>query len=115
MTLSYTAQADMYLNQAWDELDKGDLRQAAEKGWGAATQMIKAVGQKRGESHHHHREMLEIVNRLVQEKHDADLVNEFAAAQALHVAFYEGAVNSFTVNLQLTQVGSLVEKLRLMA
>ena len=32
-----------FLTQAREELAKGDLRQASEKGWGAAAQMVKVV------------------------------------------------------------------------
>ena len=115
MTLSYNAQADVFLKQANDELEKGDVRQAAEKGWGAATQIVKAVAQKRQESHHHHRELLEVVSRLVQEQNDADLMVQFDAAQALHTAFYEGAVSTFEVGLRLRQVADFIVKLRPMA
>lgn len=114
MTLSYNTQADVFLNQARDELQKGDLRQAAEKGWGAAAQMVKAVAQKRQESHHHHAELLGVVSRLVQETRDADLMVQFDAAQALHTAFYEGAVSDFEVGLRLRQVSDFIAKLRLM-
>ena len=38
------------LDQANAELETGDLRQASEKGWGAAAQIVKAAAQNRGGS-----------------------------------------------------------------
>jgi hypothetical protein len=32
------------LGKAWEELRDGDLLQASEKGWGAAAQIVKALG-----------------------------------------------------------------------
>ena len=42
------------LEKARDELAQGDLRQASEKGWGAAAQMVKAVAERRGWRHDGH-------------------------------------------------------------
>ena len=41
----------MFLTQAFEKLEKGDLPQAPEKGWGAATKMLKAIAQERGWDH----------------------------------------------------------------
>ena len=45
------------LAQAHAELEAGDLRQASEKGWGAAAQMVKAAAADRGWSHRSHRDL----------------------------------------------------------
>ena len=45
---SYTSRSMTYLSQASEELAKGDLCQASEKGWGAAAEMVKAVAAVRG-------------------------------------------------------------------
>ena len=49
-TTTYREQSrrGVFLAQAHEELAKGDLQQASEKGWGAASQMVKAVAQERG-------------------------------------------------------------------
>lgn len=36
------------LAQGFAELARGDLRQASEKGWGAAAQMLKSIAEQRG-------------------------------------------------------------------
>ena len=39
------------MEQANEELARDDLRQASEKGWGAASQIVKAVAEERGWEH----------------------------------------------------------------
>ncbi len=41
-TTDYRASSHTMMAQSRDELAKGDLQQASEKGWGAAAQMMKA-------------------------------------------------------------------------
>jgi hypothetical protein len=40
--------SEKYLKDAGGFLDKGDYVQASEKGWGAASQMVKALAARRG-------------------------------------------------------------------
>ena len=47
-TTTYREQSRIFLSEASEELVKGDLQQASEKGWGAASQMVKAIAQERG-------------------------------------------------------------------
>ena len=44
--LAYRDQSRVYLEQANEELARDDLRQASEKGWGAASQIVKAGGRR---------------------------------------------------------------------
>ncbi len=53
-TQKYHAASRYLVQQARAELALGDLRQASEKGWGAAAQMVKAVAEFRGWSHRYH-------------------------------------------------------------
>ena len=43
-TQAYQQASQRFLDQAKQELAAGDLQQASEKGWGAAAQMLKAIG-----------------------------------------------------------------------
>ena len=43
----YRSAATQLLAQARQELARGDVRQASEKGWGAAAQAVKAVAESR--------------------------------------------------------------------
>ena len=55
------------LVKAREELAQGDVRQASEKGWGAAAQMLKAVAEQRGWEHNGQALLYQAVRRMVQE------------------------------------------------
>ena len=100
----------MFLAQASDELDKHDLRQASEKGWGAASQMIKAVAAARGWEHGRHRSLYQVVRRLVAETQDQEIRRLFAVAGELHSNFYEGFLDLDDIEDHLRDVALLIEK-----
>ena len=100
----------MFLTQAYEELAKGDLPQASEKGWGAAAQVVKAIAQQRGWRHFSHRALQRTVSALRQETGDAELTLLFASAETLHVNFYENGYTSETINDHLQQVEQFVDK-----
>ena len=52
--------ARRFLRQADVEFENGDLLQASEKAWGAASRCIKALGTVRGLPHRDHRELRQI-------------------------------------------------------
>ena len=110
----YREQSRIFLTQAFDELEKGDLPQASEKGWGAAAEIVKAIGHQRGWEHHYHRALLLIVNRLVSETNDIELENLFFNASALHQNFYEDYLSSTAVERVLERVQRFVEKAELL-
>ena len=111
MNIEYYHQAVTFLERARAYLNDGDLLQASERGWGAAAQMVKAVAEARGWRHQDHRSLYEVVNRLVKETGDDSLSTAFGLAGALHTNFYEGWLPRETVELCLTQVAELVDKL----
>ena len=55
------------LRQGWEELAAGDVRQASEKGWGAAAQMVKSIAERRAWQHTNHAALFTAVSRLVNE------------------------------------------------
>ena len=87
--LAYRDQSRVYLEQANEELARDDLRQASEKGWGAASQIVKAVAEERGWEHRGHRQLHDAVSMLVDETGDEEMTL-FAVANHLHINFYEG-------------------------
>ena len=97
-----------FLAQAREELAQGDLAQASEKGWGAATQMTKAVAAHRGWRHGSHVMLFDIVERLAEETGDADGLPLFTQAAALHTNFYEGWMPRRTVESGLDAVARYV-------
>ena len=108
---SYTGRSRTYLAQASEELDKEDLCQASEKGWGAAAEMVKAVAAARGWDHSGHRQLYGVITRLVNETGEETFRTAFAVAGALHTNFYEGWLDRGTVEAHLDQVTRFVERM----
>ena len=104
---TYREQAFTYWQQAQEELEKGDLRQASEKGWGAAAQIVKAVAEHRGIEHKSHRDLFEVVSGLNNEQINAG----FSFANTLHINFYEGWLNEDLVRQYLNSVGEFIDTL----
>ena len=109
---TYSEQAAEYWRQAQEELEKGDLRQASEKGWGAASQLVKAVAEKRRWDHKSHHDLHDAVSILADETEDDDLRLQFGSAASLHINFYEGWLDRPTITLHLHQVNQLMTKLK---
>ena len=107
---AYKVQALVYLNQAHSEFAKGDLRQASEKGWGAASQIVKAIAEKRGLPHTIHADLFKVVSSL----NNPQLRQQFGVASQLHVNFYEGMLDKPTVRQYLGSVDALVYGLSLL-
>ena len=108
--LAYRDQSRAYLEQANEELARDDLRQASEKGWGAASQIVKAVAEERGWEHRGHWELHNVVSLLVEESGDDELRTLFAIANHLYINFYEGWLDRDTVAFHLRQVTKFIEK-----
>ena len=99
------------MTQASEELEKNDLRQASEKGWGAAAEILKALAAERGWAHQSHRSLYDAVDLLVAETGDEDARFQFAAAGQLHTNFYEGWFSLAAVEAHLREVTRFVERL----
>ena len=93
----YMRTARRFLLQAETELAVGDLIQASEKGWGAASQTLKAAAVLRGIPHRNHRELRRVVNALADETGNPRIRDLFKVAEALHANFYEARMQSSTV------------------
>ncbi len=113
MTAQQFQQAsEHFLDQARQELAAGDLPQASEKGWGAATQMLKAIAEQRGWEHNRHRHYHRAASRLRAETGDGDIRRLFAVASDLHENFCENDMAADLVAESLDDVEALLEKLR---
>ena len=109
--LAYRDQSRVFLDLANEELAKGDLRQASEKGWGAAAQMIKAVASERRWDHNGHWQLHRAVDSLVDETGEAEIRTLFAVANQLHINFYEGWLGPHAITQHINEVSRLIEKL----
>lgn len=106
----YIEQGHRYLEQAFAELEQDDLRQASEKGWGAASQLVKAYAAEQGLPHDGHGLLFRAVRHLVEETGDISLHTLFNAAGGLHQNFYEGEHSDTQVRHDLEQVTEFVSK-----
>ena len=99
------------LAQARAELAQGDRRQASEKGWGAAAQMVKSIAEQRGWRHRGHELLFDTVSILAQEAGDEDIDRLFELASALHINFYEDWYGAGRVERGLRDVETFLDKL----
>ena len=84
----YRQQAREFLVKSREYLANDDLHQAAEKGWGAAAWMAKAVAEAQGWQYKRHEEFADIVNRSRLMTGDEQLRNYRRVANELHGYFY---------------------------
>ena len=106
--LKYQAASAMFLEQAFEEIESGDFRQASEKGWGAAVEIVKAIAQHRGWEHGSHDNLFEVASRLAHELSDYNISYDFSGASMLHTNFYEGWLREEMIRNGLDQVQRLV-------
>ena len=84
----YRRQSREFLARSRQYLGEDDLHQAAEKGWGAAAWMAKAVAQRQGWQYDRHDEFLDVMNRAIRLSGDPRLGDLRARANELHGFFY---------------------------
>lgn len=109
-TQTYQERSREYLAKAFQELETGDLTQAAEKGWGAASQIVKAVADQRGIEHRSHRAILFMAQELARETGDTEIDTQFDAASVLHQDFYEDTLDREGIERRLHSVSQFVDK-----
>jgi len=110
---AYWEVSEALLEQAAEELEKGDLRQASEKIWGSAALAVKALAVEReGRRITSHGELWEYVARISREIGDADLRRLWQVANSMHVNYYEGWATSDYVEDALEDVRIFLDKLR---
>ncbi len=107
----YLQTSRVFLRQAGEELEAGDLRQASEKAWGAAAQAVKAIAEQRGWEHYTHAHLFQHVDRFSAELDSAELGRLFRSANSLHVNFYEGDQTAVAVRGGIEDVRLFVGKL----
>jgi uncharacterized protein (UPF0332 family) len=108
----YIESASTLIEQAKEELRKGDLRQASEKVWGACALAIKAhAAARKGLVPKSHADLWrykdEVVNELGEWVRGA-----FLMADSMHKNFYEGLATAKDVTVALGEVEKLVKAIR---
>ncbi|MXZ89949.1 MAG: hypothetical protein F4Z05_00510 [Chloroflexi bacterium] len=112
---TYRTASRHLLTQARAELSQGDVRQASEKGWGAAAQMVKAIAEQRGWEHRGHRQIHQAVVRLAEETGNEDIRRFFQVASSLHANFYEDWETDVAVGGGLSDIARLLDLLEPLA
>ena len=113
-TRNYAAASFELMTKAHDYLRDGDLRQASEKGWGAAAQIVKAVAENWRDAdvvHGRHQDLRALVAGLATVEREPNLDMTFHAAQDLHENFYEDHLPQYIVDLNLRQVNEFITKM----
>jgi len=107
----YVEAAKDLVVQAREELEKGDIGQAAEKLWGATALAIKAYAWWKEERRlPGHGELWEYKDRVAEEL--GDWVNDaWAHGNAMHTCFYEGWCTRKSVEATLKRVERLVREI----
>ena len=108
--VTYREASHRLLGQAHAELDAGDLRQASEKAWGAAAQIVKAAAQLRGWEHDSHRGLFLTINQLTDEVGDPEIHDLFAYPNYLHTNFYENTFGPDEVTRYVVRTEEFVAK-----
>ncbi len=102
-----------FLEQAEDELHKGDLLQASEKAWGAVAHYVKAVSEREGWPRGSHNLIRENAKRLIALTDDYD-TNwlRMAVVEQLHSNFYEVKYTEDDVQRGLANANLLISVLK---
>lgn len=111
-TQTYQQAAWELLEQGMNELAARDVRQASEKGWGAASQMVKAIAETRGWQHRSHVALFSAIDRIASETGQPEIRRLFDVASSLHVNFYENWKSAENVHGGLEDVRHLLELLQ---
>ena len=107
----YIETAKELLEEAYNELRKKDIRQAAEKLWGAVALAVKAYAYWRENKRlASHGELWKYVDKLINELGEW-ISDAWNAGQSMHVCFYEGWCTEKHVELALKRIERLVEEI----
>ena len=103
-------QSRVYLERSKEAFSREDFLQASEKGWGASSQIIKALAERRGWEHWSHWRLSSAVSQLVEETGDDEFRILYAVANQLHNNFYEGQLSATIVEKSLQDVERFIGK-----
>ncbi len=109
--VEYIESAKELLGQAQEELRRGDVRQAAEKIWGATALAIKAYAWWReGRRLTTHGELWQYIDKMAGELGEW-IRDAFHAGHAMHTCFYEGWCSQNSVKASMERVEKLVREI----
>lgn len=106
----YAETARGFLADADREFAAGDVAQASEKLWGAASQAVIAVAKQRGWRYGSHRDLKIAVERLADENGDSRFASEFGVAEKFHANFYHQFMEDYELERDPVEVQRLVAR-----
>ena len=98
------------LQQAQEELDKGDILQASDKVWGATAHAVKAVCQRMGWNHHAHNYISAAANYAASGLNRYDLMEVFGFLEAMHANYYEHQKEADQVRLEANRAAFFIRE-----
>lgn len=111
MTAAQRAQyARRFLQDAEREFANGDIRQASEKLWGAATDAVTAIALQRGWRHRSHRDLKNAVQRVSADPDNDYLVELFLIAERFHINFYNDLYEAPEYEVDFVKVHDFVNE-----
>ena len=99
------------LEQAREELAKGDILQASDKAWGAMAHATKAVCQRMGWNHHAHNHIGAAINYIAAELNRDDMQSAYLSLDSLHVNYYEHQRTVGEVRVGINNAAFLIREL----
>ena len=103
-----------FLDRSKAYLEKGDLHQASEKGWGAASHIIKGVAAANNWEYESHDAFESVVVNARQKYRQPSLLRMAHAAEALHRNYYKRAqfLNSEVIREEIEEVDTMIKVLQ---
>ena len=111
LTTDHIETAQKFLEDADREFASGDILQASEKLWGAASHVVIAEMKRRGMETKTHRSMVQAVEKFAQEAEDRSLRDMFGVARAFHSNFYNGMMEDYEFVLDRPTVHRFVDRM----
>lgn len=100
-----------FLAEADREYESGDMLQASEKLWGAASHVVIAEMHRRGMKSSGHRAMILAVQEFAVDGEDPGLSDMFAGARAMHANFYHGFMEDYEFEIDREKVHRFVNRM----
>ena len=107
----YLEMSQKRIGQAQEELDRGDLAQASEKAWGAASQALKSIAAQRGWNHKNHGLLRDMATQLYMEFGHPRVIDLFGFLENAHTNYYEHRWDRDEVQLHIDRSRELLAEL----
>jgi hypothetical protein len=107
----YAAISQRLIQQAAEELQKGDFLQAGEKVWGAAAHAMKSVAEQRAWNHNSHQRLFDVAAQVADETGRDDVRYIFGSLNIMHENFYEDILTEDRVAQGVEDVRLLTRQL----